>query len=72
MILLLLDILKKFDYNINANNIKFVIRILEQEQAKEHALSQKFIKKMTEDIELKRKLEQKERHNKSTRDLDEL
>lgn len=70
--LLLLDILKKFDYNINEKNVKYVLRIFREEQAKENAKINEFIKNMIEDIEAKRKQEQQERHDRITRDLDDV
>jgi len=72
MILLLLDILKKFDYNINANNVKYVLRIFREEQAKENAKIDEFIKNMIEDIEAKRKQVQQERHDKINREIDDI
>lgn len=64
MILSLLELLKKYNYNINQNNAKYFIKVLYEEQQKEDLLIQKQIKKMLDDINNIKKLEQIERLEK--------
>jgi len=65
MIFLLLEILKKFDYNINKNNIKQVLKILQQQQnelnEKDAQKMQNYLIEMFADIDKQRKIEEYER-----------
>lgn len=61
MFLLLLELLKKHNYNINQDNAKYFIKALYEAQQKEDLLIKESIKKMLVDIENIKKLEQLER-----------
>ncbi len=57
MFLLLLKLLKKYDYNIDKSNVKYFLKTLRMEKEKEDLLIQQQIIKMLDDIENVKKLE---------------
>ena len=57
MFLILLNLLKKHDYNINKSNIKYFLKELEMQKEKEDLVIQQQILKMLDDIENVKKLE---------------
>ena len=58
MFLILINLLKKFDYDINKSNIKYFLRILQEQKEKEDLIIQQKIIDMLDDIDNVKKLEQ--------------
>ena len=72
-VLLLLELFKKFNYQIDTNNIKHVLKALkhleqEQKDLEQHEFNEMY-KKMVEDIEKIKKEEQQQRLANSRSDL---
>jgi|GEM_PF-6827362 len=57
MFLMLLELLKKHDYNINKSNIKIFLKGLQMEKEKEDLIIQQQIIKMLDDIDNVKKLD---------------
>ena len=67
--LLLLKLLKQYDYNINKSNLKYFLKDLYKQDRQQDFLVQSQIKHMLEDIEKLKKEEQIERA-RSAREMD--
>ncbi|RLA77681.1 MAG: hypothetical protein DRG78_16845 [Epsilonproteobacteria bacterium] len=61
MFLLILKLLKQYDYTIDKSNIKHFLKSLEMQKEKEDFILQQDIKKLLEEVESIKKQEQKDR-----------